>query len=433
MWLPLDPDIQTIRAGLLLIPCFLLCLIILIRQPTALDYTGAFLATLWNLVSVLLVNRWAAQQGWWIFPGDHLFFLNSPIDVLFGWAILWGPLCVFLGRSLSLPLLTCTMIYLDILLMPQLDALVFLGEDWLIGEVVAITCCFLPGQFLARYTIERTHLYIRAILQAICYGVLVLIIIPAIIFDYLGTDYISVLQTDIWFHSFKRQTLILAIFIGLVGLHEFVVIGKGTPIPFDPPRRLVMTGPYAYLANPQQLSTILMWIFILVFTRNFWLLIPIVCALAFTGHFVPWFHQQDTEKRFGEAWKEYRREVPNWIPRWKPYVPTPSTMYFAEGCGLCQDVLRWIKRLQPIGLEYVAAEDHPREDLRRVTYKHGTTSIEENGVVAIARALEHVNLAYAITGWLMRLPLIKHLLQFIVDATAETPGICYRRIPAPRK
>ncbi len=433
MWLPLDPDVQTIRAGLLLIPCFLLCLIILARQSTALECTGAFLATLWNLVSVLLVNEWAARQGWWIFHGDHLFFLESPIDVLLGWAIFWGPLSVFLGRFLSLPLLTCAIIYLDISVMPQLDSLVSLGENWLIGEVIAITCCFLPGQFLARLTIERTHLHIRATLQAICYGALVIIIIPAIIFEYLGKDFLLVLQTDIWSHSIKRQVLVFAIFIGLVGLHEFVVIGKGTPIPFDPPKKLVMTGPYAYIANPQQLSTILIWIFIFVFTEIYWLLIPIICAIAFTGHFVPWFHQQDTEKRFGDAWKEYRRQVPNWIPRWNPYIPAPSTIYFAEGCGLCQDVLHWIKRLQPIGLEYVAAEDHPSEDLRRVTYKHGTTGIEENGVVAIARALEHVNFSYAVTGWLMRLPMIKQLLQFIVDASAETPGICYRRIQVSRK
>ncbi|OFW22708.1 MAG: hypothetical protein A3H97_06685 [Acidobacteria bacterium RIFCSPLOWO2_02_FULL_65_29] len=30
----------------------------------------------------------------------------------------------------------------------------------------------------------------------------------------------------------------------------FVFVGKGTPAPFDPPRRLVVRGPYGIVRNP---------------------------------------------------------------------------------------------------------------------------------------------------------------------------------------
>src|SRR5690242_16174804 len=38
---------------------------------------------------------------------------------------------------------------------------------------------------------------------------------------------------------------------------NFVVVGKGTPAPFDPPRRLVVSGPYCYLRNPMYVGGLL--------------------------------------------------------------------------------------------------------------------------------------------------------------------------------
>src|SRR5437660_210854 len=37
----------------------------------------------------------------------------------------------------------------------------------------------------------------------------------------------------------------------------FVVLGRGTPAPFDPPRRLVVRGPYRYVRNPMYVGAFL--------------------------------------------------------------------------------------------------------------------------------------------------------------------------------
>jgi protein-S-isoprenylcysteine O-methyltransferase Ste14 len=37
----------------------------------------------------------------------------------------------------------------------------------------------------------------------------------------------------------------------------FAVVGRGTPAPFDPPRKLVIRGPYRYVRNPMYLGAAL--------------------------------------------------------------------------------------------------------------------------------------------------------------------------------
>jgi hypothetical protein len=76
----------------------------------------------------------------------------------------------------------------------------------------------------------------------------------------------------------------------------------------------------------------------------------------------------------------------------------------------------WLQSLQPRQLRFVPAEEHPAIDLDRVRYEGADGHIEE-GIAAIARALEHVHLAWAIVGCAMRLPVARQMLQTIVDAT----------------
>ncbi len=57
---------------------------------------------------------------------------------------------------------------------------------------------------------------------------------------------------------------IVGIIVGSIGtasalwcIFTFATIGKGTPAPFDPPRRLVIRGPYRYVRNPMYIGAVL--------------------------------------------------------------------------------------------------------------------------------------------------------------------------------
>jgi hypothetical protein len=118
-----------------------------------------------------------------------------------------------------------------------------------------------------------------------------------------------------------------------------------------------------------------------------------------------------------------------WIPRWRPYHPAdaePARLYVSGGCGPCSQVGRWIEGRRPIALRVVPAEAHPSRDLRRITY-HSADGWEEEGVAALARALEHVHLGWALLGMAIRLPLIAQAIQLIVDASGGGPRTIPRR------
>jgi protein-S-isoprenylcysteine O-methyltransferase Ste14 len=100
------------------------------------------------------------------------------------------------------------------------------------------------------------------------------------------------------------------------GLHFIRV--KGTPVPFNPPPRLVATGPYAHARNPM-----LTGVFVLLFGLGV-LLMSISLVFIFTPLFIllnVWevkaVEELELEKRLGKDYVEYKKRVPMFIPRLK--------------------------------------------------------------------------------------------------------------------
>jgi len=126
---------------------------------------------------------------------------------------------------------------------------------------------------------------------------------------------------SIW-HSSLWQWLGLWLILNGVGLagwcvNLFNVAGQGTPAPFDPPTQFVVAGPYHYVRNPMMLGMLLVLggEVALYQSRAVWIYTLVLMAGAYG--FVRFWEEPELERRFGETYRDYKRRVPRWIPRWK--------------------------------------------------------------------------------------------------------------------
>jgi protein-S-isoprenylcysteine O-methyltransferase Ste14 len=102
---------------------------------------------------------------------------------------------------------------------------------------------------------------------------------------------------------------------------RFVLEGIGTPAPVAPTERLVVGGPYRYVRNPMYLAvgaTIAGQA--LALGQPILLLYSAAFAVAVVS-FVRWYEEPTLGRQFGEQYETYRREVPAWWPRRRPWAP----------------------------------------------------------------------------------------------------------------
>ncbi len=94
--------------------------------------------------------------------------------------------------------------------------------------------------------------------------------------------------------------------------------GSGTPVPTDPPERLVVSGPFRWTRNPMYLAyTLILVGEALAVGHTALLLYAAVCAGAF--HLITLGEEILLRRRFGGAYERFARQVPRWIgPRRRP-------------------------------------------------------------------------------------------------------------------
>ncbi|MFC1991640.1 methyltransferase family protein [Chloroflexota bacterium] len=129
------------------------------------------------------------------------------------------------------------------------------------------------------------------------------------------------------FFRFASSWWTFSLSILLLGLGWFIcawtfltfIRTKGTPVPFNPPPKLITSGLYAYVRNPMLLGLFMFLVglgiilgslsLIFIFTPLFIL----INVLYLKG-----IEEKEMEKKFGIQYLEYKKKVPMFIPKLKP-------------------------------------------------------------------------------------------------------------------
>ncbi len=98
-------------------------------------------------------------------------------------------------------------------------------------------------------------------------------------------------------------------------IFTFATIGNGTPAPFDPPRRLVIRGPYRFVRNPMYIGAGLALASAALFYESWPILVYAGLFFLATHVFVVLYEEPTLRRTFGEEYEVYCRQVGRWWPR----------------------------------------------------------------------------------------------------------------------
>ncbi|WP_431872937.1 methyltransferase family protein [Nocardiopsis eucommiae] len=406
-----------VRGVGLLLPVLAVAALCLWRAPRRREVAAMIVASGWALLTLLPLNLIAQWEGWWSFHARGAVWQGVPVDLLLAWVLLWGALPALMLRFLPVPLVTAVLVWLDLLLMPLAEPVVVLGPLWLLGEFLGATLCLIPALLLAYWTRRGQLVHARMWAQAVlALGLMVLL--PVYVLATVPTGFTWRWSASPEALTAGAQLLALVCLPGLAAAREFATVGGGTPLPHDPPARLVTSGPYAYVRNPMQLTVTLLYLVLGLLHPP--LLVGVPVALAYGAGFASWHEGAQLRASFGESWDAYRAGVRAWLPRWRPWPGrSGGTLYVAADCDPCRGVGAWLAARGPTALTLRPAAEHP-EVLYRLTYENAE-GVRWSGVAALARAMEHLHLGWAMTGWALSLPVLRHFAQLCGDAFGAGP------------
>lgn len=141
--------------------------------------------------------------------------------------------------------------------------------------------------------------------------------IPAILFIFFGSGYRLATPATVA----AGAVLFMAGFaLAAWTIYLFSTIGKGTLAPWNPTKKLVVSGPYAHVRNPMLSGVLMMILGESAILLSWEIFAWFALFFAINTVYFMYCEEKGLKKRFGDEYSIYKKNVPRWIPRirlWK--------------------------------------------------------------------------------------------------------------------
>jgi len=130
----------------------------------------------------------------------------------------------------------------------------------------------------------------------------------------------SLFPDSVIFEALSLVFFISGLTLFFWSVYLFWAYGKGTLAPWTPTQKLIIRGPYKYCRNPMISGVFFVLLGETLFLNS--LNILIIAGVFFiinTIYFIV-MEEPDLQERFGKEYEEYKKNVPRWIPKLKPYT-----------------------------------------------------------------------------------------------------------------
>lgn len=94
----------------------------------------------------------------------------------------------------------------------------------------------------------------------------------------------------------------------------FRTLGRGTPVPVQPPDRLVVSGPFRFARHPMYVGYVAIGAGVYLIEGHLALLLYPVALFLLAQLYLVKLEEPRLAERFGEEYEEYCRRVPRWLP-----------------------------------------------------------------------------------------------------------------------
>jgi protein-S-isoprenylcysteine O-methyltransferase Ste14 len=313
-------------------------------KPKGREFPQAVMAV-WTQLSVgMLLDYGIVRLGYWAYRPMPFTLRGIPIDLHLDWGLVWGFFLTWLysklrrfqrgPRFVILYLIAWTLLTVAFDAVVSSRMLFLAGADarWWLADTVFLL--LVQGITLAVYHTglfpsprpfwRRWSCCARSVLYVVSIAAVFYVLLPQVVLKLTHNEHIRPLLD-------LRNPLLLVAFLALPcalgtwAILAFAYPGFGTPLPLDPPRRLVCTGPYAYVRNPMMIAGLLLALLLPIQYPTPYMVFYLLDMGLVSLVLFALFERDELEDRFGEEYIRYRKAVRNWIPRLVPYrLPPPG-------------------------------------------------------------------------------------------------------------